>query len=99
MAVTRHVCDVDVAYSDYRLNLTDITSDVVSGPIGDKATSALWQLSLALVFKMIVTVFTFGIKVRHVKGRALVIAPQVDTATTEAPRYMVRTKQCCTYLH
>ena len=50
--------------SDYRLNvnMTD-ESDVVSGPIGDQAVSALWQLSLALVFKMIVTVFTFGLKV------------------------------------
>ena len=46
--------------------MTDVTSDVVSGPLGDKAASALWQLSLALVFKMIVTVFTFGIKVCHV---------------------------------
>jgi len=27
------------------------------------------------------------------KGRALVIAPQVDTATSEALRYMARTKQ------
>jgi len=53
-------------HSDYKLNMTDVTSDVVSGPIGDKAVSALWQLSLALVFKMIVTVFTFGIKVCHV---------------------------------
>ena len=43
--------------------MTDVTSDFVSGPIGDKAVSAIWQLSLALVFKMIVTVFTFGIKV------------------------------------
>ena len=32
------------------------------------------------------------------KGRALVIAPQVDTATTEALRYMARTKQRRTYL-
>ena len=32
------------------------------------------------------------------KGRALDIAPQVDTATTEALRYMVRTKQRRTYL-
>lgn len=50
-------------YSDYNTTMTDLTSDVVSGPIGDKAVSAIWQLSLALVFKMIVTVFTFGIKV------------------------------------
>jgi len=62
------VCEktFDVVCSDYRLNMTDLTSDVVSGPIGDKAASAIWQLSLALVFKMIVTVFTFGIKVCHV---------------------------------
>jgi len=32
------------------------------------------------------------------KGRALVIAPQVDTATSEALRYMARTKQRRTYL-
>jgi len=32
------------------------------------------------------------------KGRALVIAPQVDTATTEALRYMARTKQRRTYV-
>jgi len=44
--------------------MTDMTPDVVSGPVGDQAVSALWQLSLALIFKMIVTVFTFGLKVR-----------------------------------
>jgi len=33
-----------------------------------------------------------------VKGRALDIAPQVDTATAEALRYMARTKQRRTYL-
>jgi len=32
------------------------------------------------------------------KDRTLIIAPQVDTATAEALRYMVRTKQHCTYL-
>ena len=32
------------------------------------------------------------------KGQALDIAPQVDTATTEALRYMARTKQRRTYL-
>jgi len=32
------------------------------------------------------------------KGPALDIAPQVDTATTEALRYMARTKQRRTYL-
>jgi len=53
-------------HSNYKLNMntTDVTSEFVSGPIGDEAINALWQLALALVFKMIVTVFTFGIKVR-----------------------------------
>ena len=55
----------DVMCSDYHMNVTDISSDVISGPIGDQAVSAIWQLSLALVFKMIVTVFTFGIKVSY----------------------------------
>jgi len=32
------------------------------------------------------------------KGRAIVIAPQVDTATREALTYMARTKQRRTYL-
>jgi len=32
------------------------------------------------------------------KGRALDIAPQVDTATSEALGYMARTKQRRTYL-
>jgi len=32
------------------------------------------------------------------KGRALDIAPQVDTATTEALRYIARTKQRRMYL-
>ena len=35
---------------------------------------------------------------RHGKGRALDIAPQVDTATAEALRYMARIKQRRTYL-
>ena len=41
--------------------------------------------------------FTESLKVK-VKGRALDIAPQVDTATTKALRYMARTKQRRTYL-
>lgn len=34
-----------------------------SSPIGDGMKTALWQLSLALLFKIIITIFTFGIKV------------------------------------
>ena len=39
-----------------------------------------------------------GIELVKVKGRALDIAPQVDTATAEALRYMARTKRRRTYL-
>jgi len=39
-----------------------------------------------------------GSRLKKGKGRALVIAPQVDTATTEALRYMARTKQRRAYL-
>lgn len=41
-----------------------MTSDVVSGPLGSDTIKAVWLLFLALVFKMIITVFTFGLKVR-----------------------------------
>jgi len=44
--------------------------------------------------------FLFIIIIVKVKGngQTLVIEPQVDNATTEALRYMVRTKQHRTYL-
>jgi chloride channel 3/4/5 len=53
----------DMAFCNYKGNFTDVSSEVVSAPLGPDAISAIWQLSLALVFKMVVTIFTFGIKV------------------------------------
>jgi len=53
-----------VSCSAYERNVTDVNSDVVSAPLAAGAVGALWQLSLALIFKMVITVFTFGIKVR-----------------------------------
>jgi len=44
-----------------------------------------------------VSYIQLNVKVKG-KGRALDIAPQVDTATTEAPRHRARSKQRCTYL-
>jgi len=32
---------------------------------GDGVIKAVWQLTLAMIFKAIITVFTFGIKVRN----------------------------------
>ena len=40
----------------------------------------------------------FLVNISQNKGKALDIAPQVDTATAEALRYMARTKQRRTYL-
>lgn len=51
--------------SDYQYNTTamDMTADVVSAPLGPDAIKAIWLLFLALIFKMIITIFTFGLKV------------------------------------
>ncbi|ESN92810.1 hypothetical protein HELRODRAFT_108181 [Helobdella robusta] len=53
----------ETALCDYRRNVTDVNTDIVSAPLGDYAVEAMWHLTLALIFKMVVTVFTFGIKV------------------------------------
>ena len=57
--VTLHIFN----FSDYNRNLTDITTEFESAPLGDGVKTALWQLALALIFKGAITVFTFGIKV------------------------------------
>ena len=51
------------AFSDYQRNLTDARSYMSSTYVGDGVKRALWQLSLAMVFKGLITVFTFGMKV------------------------------------
>ncbi len=43
--------------------MTDATSTVQSAPMGPDVVKAMWLLALALIFKCIITVFTFGIKV------------------------------------
>ncbi|XP_038254500.1 H(+)/Cl(-) exchange transporter 3 isoform X1 [Dermochelys coriacea] len=50
---------------DYRndMNASKIVDDIPDRPAGTGVYSAIWQLCLALVFKIIMTVFTFGIKV------------------------------------
>ena len=50
---------------DYQRNYTDLNAndEFTSAPIGDGVKTAMWQLSLAVIFKMLITVFTFGIKV------------------------------------
>ncbi|KAG8134765.1 hypothetical protein E2320_007860 [Naja naja] len=50
---------------DYRndMNVSKIVDDIPDRPAGTGVYSAIWQLCLALIFKIIMTVFTFGIKV------------------------------------
>ena len=36
---------------------------------GDGVKRALWQLSLAMIFKGLITVFTFGMKVREARPK------------------------------
>lgn len=46
------------------VSITKSTSDALPDrPAGHEVYTALWQLSLALVFKMLITVVTFGMKV------------------------------------
>uniref|UniRef100_A0A671QY23 H(+)/Cl(-) exchange transporter 4-like n=1 Tax=Sinocyclocheilus anshuiensis TaxID=1608454 RepID=A0A671QY23_9TELE len=45
-------------------NMTRPVDDIPDRPAGPGVYSALWQLALALVFKIIITIFTFGMKVR-----------------------------------
>ena len=49
--------------SDYQRNFTDVGLEFESAPLGDGVKRAMWQLSLAMLFKMVITIFTFGIKV------------------------------------
>ena len=44
-------------------NMSRPLDDIPDRPAGPGVYTALWQLALALVFKVVVTVFTFGMKV------------------------------------
>jgi len=89
-------------------NLTELSGSAASGPpqtptdyllrIKNRTTS--YQTLMQDMCRFIHTVFcpVLPRDVKKGKGRALVIAPQVYTAATEALRYMARTKQRRTYL-
>ncbi|XP_052283214.1 H(+)/Cl(-) exchange transporter 4-like isoform X2 [Dreissena polymorpha] len=47
----------------YQRNFTDPQAYMSSAYVGEGVRRALWQLFLALVFKAVITVFTFGMKV------------------------------------
>ncbi|CDR16383.1 unnamed protein product, partial [Oncorhynchus mykiss] len=44
-------------------NVTKSSNELPDRPAGNDVYTAMWQLSLALVFKMLITVVTFGMKV------------------------------------
>ncbi len=45
-------------------NMTRPVDDIPDRPAGPGVYNALWQLTLALIFKIVITIFTFGMKVR-----------------------------------
>uniref|UniRef100_A0A8C9VXF5 Chloride channel protein n=1 Tax=Scleropages formosus TaxID=113540 RepID=A0A8C9VXF5_SCLFO len=44
-------------------NMTRPLDDIPDRPAGPGVYTALWQLALALIFKIIITIFTFGMKI------------------------------------
>ncbi|XP_037788408.1 H(+)/Cl(-) exchange transporter 5-like isoform X2 [Penaeus monodon] len=49
--------------SDYQRNFTNVNTAIEIAAAGPGVLQAVWLLALALIFKCVVTVFTFGIKV------------------------------------
>ncbi|XP_076802251.1 H(+)/Cl(-) exchange transporter 4-like [Clavelina lepadiformis] len=57
-----NLCDYNVTRHYHGLNTTFVPASP-SGGLGDGLKTALWQLALAFLFKCIITVFTFGMKI------------------------------------
>lgn len=56
--------EADSDLCDYRHdNITEDDVGTVTGSLGSRGVKAMWQLMFALVFKVIVTIFTFGLKI------------------------------------
>lgn len=49
--------------SDYNRNFTDVNSAIEIAAAGPGVYKAIWLLTLALMMKLIMTIFTFGMKV------------------------------------
>ncbi|OQR66649.1 H(+)/Cl(-) exchange transporter 3-like [Tropilaelaps mercedesae] len=48
---------------DYKRNFTDATARIDIAEAGPGVYEALWQLAIGFIFKLVITVFTFGVKV------------------------------------
>ncbi|XP_005108895.2 H(+)/Cl(-) exchange transporter 3 [Aplysia californica] len=63
LLVSRCGPEDDVELCDYGRNLNMTDTFKYSAVAGNDVHSALWKLALALIFKMVITIFTFGIKI------------------------------------
>lgn len=52
-------------------NMTRPVDDIPDRPAGPGVYTAMWQLALALVFKIVITIFTFGMKVNWGQAQKL----------------------------
>ena len=62
-------------------NFTNANHAVPIAEAGPGVYTALWQLTLALMFKFVITIFTFGIKVRQCS-----ILPMIHTSISRLLR-------------
>lgn len=51
-------------FSDYNRNFTNVKSAIDLAAAGPGVYKAIWLLIVALVLKLVMTIFTFGIKVK-----------------------------------
>lgn len=51
------------AFQPANTSETGVGNSLADRPAGEGLYTALWQLALALIFKMLITVITFGMKV------------------------------------
>jgi hypothetical protein len=49
--------------------MTRPVDDIPDRPAGVGVYTAMWQLALALIFKIVITIFTFGMKVSEGEER------------------------------
>ena len=49
--------------SDYKRNFSSMSQAIETSEAGPGVYTALWQLAVVFVFKFLVTIFTFGMKI------------------------------------
>lgn len=76
--------------------LCQYRSQMNGSKVGPGVYAAMWQLCLALIFKIIMTIFTFGLKVilRAVKRRLQLVSPH-GTLLMLIPACHYRCRQVC----